>query len=790
MPVRVKQRVAESSSLSASGKDWEELRKLVTNLVLAWSSHVLIVVRDGVSDRKIQFRGPRSADSLGDLHSETTFVTHVCNTLSQAAFILSPDQSSWVPTSASTSSIRVQGVISREPAPTKAVQFMSLGISPLNVQYGHSFLFDEINRLFENSSFGNDDDSINVDVAERKRRPEHGRCKGEGFTVKQLRGSRKGIDRWPMFYIKVELHDAVTHNVALSAEDLVDDKKGSLSSIMELLQAMIVEFLKSHHFRPTSTRLVNFPQKSVLKRAGSSPEEGDGLSRGTKSGRLSPKPGQMQRLESPFNTWSRVKTGKPKLANSIPEQLCESKNLGSLRKDEANASSTSSNSIRVSSALTSGSNAASGVSGVNSQVGEVQEQRKANSTPKSRTIARSGKVIRPPFNTQQLASLSAKSTHAFSGNETSVLDSNQGDREDNFASWLNPLTRKCSLVNSRTGLVIQPSKIERLTPCILSYLGQDSFNHNICSIPGRVTLMENPKSSENSSTWIREVLRGWNNPVFRPTELAIPQVSLGVPGDELQQHLHGHRHNCSQFEIDRGFQEPSAGLAARISKEDLRQADIISQVDRKFILIKILANTLTCNDQKASVSTETLVIVDQHAADERCRIEDLLNELCKAPIVDQRANPAASLQSGVFTTLLEKPVSFIMPRREIQLLQMHAQHFADWGIIFNLAHLRPKLEEDQEQKVTVVSLPPCIIERCISVPRLLVELLRSESWKCIEKEPKLDANIVLPNGTDPSMKHSWLRKIHSCPQALLEMLNSRACRSKIHLSLSFVRLAS
>lgn len=756
MPVRVKQRAAQCSGFPGAGKQWEELRKFVTSLVLAWPSQVQIVIRDSSSDRKIQLRGVRSTGPLRNLQGESNLVSKVCNMLSQAGFIPSLDQSKWVSTSASTSSIQIQGAISREPAPTKAVQFISLGIHPLTVQYGYSLLYDEINRFFQNSSFGTENDISDVDVAERTSEPEGAGYKSEGFTTKELRESKKGFDRWPMFFIKVELLDTAGHDVALVAQDLVEDKGGGLSSIVELLQAMVLEFLRSHHFRPKSARFVGISQNRELKKARSVSEGGGRNLQGTKSGRKPYKSVQMQRMESPFKTWSRVRSGEPKLALDVRGQPNEPENLALNPESKAPAST---NKIKTS---------------LTPESGQMEGKTEANELP---TMACSGKGIRPPLESR--SSTSSRANDLIE-NDASVPDLNRTDGEDTFVDWFNTVTKNGSLVNSRTGLVSQPSKVVRLTPRVVSFLEPEGRGKS--SALGHRNLIRDANSSESSRIWIHDILQGWNNPVYRPAETPIPQVSSDVPGNGLQWQPHDHQYSCSQFAIDRAFQGQSAAPAGRIHKEELRHAQVISQVDRKFILIKI-SSCISASDEKSSVSTETLVVVDQHAADERCRIEDLLRELCKAPDIDKQPSLLTSLQSGVLTTLLEKPISFVIPRREIQLLRTHAQHFADWGIIFHLPSLRPTTDQDLETKVTVISLPPSIIERCKTSPKLLVELLRSESWKYFEKGPKPDIDKTWANEVDSSNKHSWVRKIHSCPPALMEMLNSRACRSKMNPSL-------
>lgn len=759
MPVRVKQRIEESSKPSGSGREWEELRKLVTCLILAWSIPVLVVVRDGVSGQKLQLRGQRQLSLLPNAQSEAKFAAHVCNTLSQAMFISSPDQSKWVSTRASTPRIIIRGAISIEPAPTKAAQFISLGIEPLSIQRGHSVLYEEINRLFESSSFGNEAESSHLDAAETMY--EGRRHKSTGFTNKELRGTRKGLDRWPMFFIKIDFLDPVTHRAELATVDLVEDKKGSITSVVELLQAMVQEFLRSHHFRPNSTHPTRIPQNRELEHVKNSSEGDVKAERGNYVETQSLKPAQAQRIGSPFNTWSRVKSGRPKMANSIPEQFYGPINLAFQGQIKSPVSSASISKIKVYSSLSPDPNS------------PILE----NATP---TIARSGKVIRPPFGgLQQVTSKTVSAPLSFE-NDPLVPETNRTNGEEKYVNWVSPITKMGSVVNSRTGLVTQSSKTERLTPRILSYLEPESKSDSL--ITEHIAVTGKSNSIARSSTWIDDVFRSWDNPIYRPTETSIPQISINGPETGSQQLLHGYRHNCSQHDITRAFQESSVGHGGWISKEALRHADVISQVDRKFILIKISASTASFSHGNTNAPTEMLVIVDQHAADERCRIEDLLGEICSAPVMDERLANVASVQPGVLTTPLEKPISFIMPRREIQLLRTYSQHFADWGIIYDLPPITPTVDQHEEHKVTVKSLPPSVFERCTAVPKLLVELLRSEAWKHSEERPKFENVRAATNGIDDSTNYPWVKKIHNCPQTILEMLNSRACRSKIKFS--------
>ena len=70
-----------------------------------------------------------------------------------------------------------------------------------------------------------------------------------------------------------------------------------------------------------------------------------------------------------------------------------------------------------------------------------------------------------------------------------------------------------------------------------------------------------------------------------------------------------------------------------------------------------------------------------------------------------------------------------------------------------------------------ISLPPCITERCKIDSRPLIDLIRTEVYKVNDQSPKTPSKL--------SAAGSWLERVHTCPQGLIDMLNSRACRSAI-----------
>lgn len=167
-----------------------------------------------------------------------------------------------------------------------------------------------------------------------------------------------------------------------------------------------------------------------------------------------------------------------------------------------------------------------------------------------------------------------------------------------------------------------------------------------------------------------------------------------------------------------------------------------------------------------------LVVIDQHAADERTRVEVLMANFCTSSQDDK---------SSILTACLEKPLAFELSSNETNLLKAQQPHFARWGIFYEISdstnHVdkRSNSREKSPLQILVRGLPPAIIERCRSQPRLLIDLIRTELWKF--EEGKFDHVINRPSKV--SLVDTWVEQIHDCPQGIVDMLNSRACRSAI-----------
>ena len=327
-------------------------------------------------------------------------------------------------------------------------------------------------------------------------------------------------------------------------------------------------------------------------------------------------------------------------------------------------------------------------------------------------------------------------------------------------------------INTRTGLVISAQDLEK---------SQDPKSHashrNETSASGQQLPRLKSCLSQNflkpmPGTWAESLLGGWENPIFDRTE---EQISCMFPNDESYDKIlgaNGHGGNGMTEELNQTQN-------ARITKMDLAEAQVISQVDSKFILVKVTRYSHTGPMQISSDGT--LVLIDQHAADERIKVEELLETFCKDPS-PSATSIATELghRSAIETHRLGKPVVFEIDAREQALFEQQTPHFARWGVLYDFSRRAPGSAPVsgavQVCRLEVLALPPSIAERCRTEPKLLVDMLRGEAWR-LEREPSLldgSKAQMLPEG-----EVSWVHRIQGCPQGILDMINSRSCRSAI-----------
>lgn len=677
MPVRVKQRASETERLG-SARNFEQLLLSLVPLLAAWTGDVTLHVRDASESR------PRVV-VLRPPPMPSNHVDRTAALLSQAALADSEDSNSWIQVGANAPGIAVTGCLSILPAATKRIQFIAFGVQPLLSENNTSLLHDEINRVFVNSAFGSVEEP-NLDEE---------RTKESRYTLRELK-ARKGVDRWPMFFLRIDLDQQME---AMDTDTLLDERGARLATIVDLLQIMAYEFLKKHHFRPrpvNAFQALKMPTRSSSRldrpHSGASSSTADAETRPAKQPRLSSKSrttslkgssghrDAKQDAQSPFASWSKVKSSS---ASSVSRTL-------------------------------KGASSTSGTVDAGEAVGPVTW---------NPLFEKSGKLLRKPFDDVEEDSAPKSST-----------PSAAGDTENTGAiAWIDPATKKRALIDPRTGFMVKPPPHQK---------PETSRPQPNRKIPLPTTLP--PKHADH---------------VFQPTEPAIPCVPQ-IP-ESFEHGESGAPHCCRDLggvNADLPSGQTSKTLENRISKDALRTCEVLGQVDRKFILVKIFSNSGNTGPRRF-----ILVLIDQHAADERCRVEELTRGYF-APADDGSGWEAR-------TDALDRPLRFDLSGQDGDLLVRFREHFVRWGIVYEVFH-----GEGGQRRVTVEvhSLPPSIVARCRAEPRLLVELLRKEAWR-VQEQPGM-AMVGKVGGEEGEF--DWVARFNRCPEGVVEMINSRACRSK------------
>ncbi|KAF2740661.1 hypothetical protein EJ04DRAFT_162165 [Polyplosphaeria fusca] len=760
LPVRVKHRSVAVQEKAESGRLWEALRKEITGTLLSWEKVVSVKVRD--SQNKVAMKcNSQAADTGLSPKPHSSSLDAMLHILTQTNYITIDDWASWVPVSASTSSISIRGAICLDPAPSKRIQFFSFGVRFLPSDSGHNELYDQVNRIFDRSSFGTVEDGLDED--EKVRRESDKRYKNNSFTNRQLRG-QKGVDRFPMFHLRVSLRDATVSNAA--GKNYFDDEV-HLQAVIEVLNVMITQWLETHHFRPLKQRKQRtLPEKPTTTSAS---EEDVGMMQlphvSTTCGRneglpavafsrakstpisakkrrpvsTSSKIGPERLQQPPFPEWSRIKSGKAQFYDKI---WASDQPVRDVEADNPSLG------IPVSEQLDS-----------------------EDASSRGTDIIRSPDVLPEAPNTSVYCTNAED--HVDCTDSTATGDNNP---PGNCIIWTNPSTRQTFLLDVRTGAIIPRSVPRPLHPAHDSTIAGSltEFNKPV-RLPQHTNLSNGDKSS-----WINGFLESWDNPVFAPVERSIPQTTVewhqcrntASSGAEGLKNLH--------IDTDKIFREASAPSSSKLSKQGLREAEVVAQLDKKFILVKM--HTFARPWPNPDSDSDVLILIDQHAADERIRVEALLSELCQPPPAAQSQTQHCSKlgqRSKVVCSILEKPILFSVSAQEREHFISYAARFSAWGILYDvLTSMPPK---KVQSTLSVSTLPPAISERCRSDPKLLISFLRAAVWTYVDEAGFLPLPWAAPDlvAGEEADSPSWLKQLSTCPQGLVDMINSRACRSAI-----------
>lgn len=181
-----------------------------------------------------------------------------------------------------------------------------------------------------------------------------------------------------------------------------------------------------------------------------------------------------------------------------------------------------------------------------------------------------------------------------------------------------------------------------------------------------------------------------------------------------------------------------------LSKACLKSATILSQVDSKYLLVKMRSML------GERYGGQVLVCIDQHAADERYRYELLLQ-----------------LYSTTSGHLLNKAIKFHQIIDNPVTARKALQRLSFWG--FEL-----KVCEERSKNSVEVLRAPAIVLQLPNVNAVLEQIIHEQLL--IPQR----AGIIKPVGA----ASTWLNALACCPPSFLSIIGSKACRSRYFFQLS------
>ncbi|KGO53201.1 DNA mismatch repair protein [Penicillium expansum] len=724
---RVKSRALTLQRPDELEREWDYLRNSLVSLLLANPQFSKLVFLDVERNKRMSIRlGTASIPESCIAHVQREFdLKRIGSILTQSGLITPQDLDNWHEISASVSGLIIQGAISLQPSPTRKIQFISLGKVPVLSHNSSNVLYNEVNRLFASSDFSN---AGAMSGRSSVTHPASLVNQIDAPSNASTRSWAKPVNKWPMFYIRIDTN-AIIQLDDDGSEHLPESAK-SVQRIVDVLGAMVYEFLRQHNLRPrngkqqtSSSDQTQIIRSKVSKAAGSSRgplKQGRPVSSTEEafSGHLKipsfPRTQSVNSSQS-FANWSRVKTAKDIKGHSPTHRPPRR------------------------------SHAAPDI---------MQGESSLPILPKNRPTRRDDGTTLPNSPNQSVSDGDRNRTEDLPGDSPS----------DKMINWIDPHTKLAYMINPRTGQTMNSRK-------------------SLATQRSPTECVDTSSKHPTQTFWMENLLGAWDNPSFSRTETPIPNLGAESAG---QQNTTTSSHDCFKG-IGSLDTAQVAKYRGKLRRRVLETAEVIAQVDKKFILAKVHTAPVILNC--VGPSNDVLLLIDQHAADERCRIELLFREMFLS------AGQGENLESGHrVRTVQVGSLAFEVSSTEGDLFQKYTGLFSDWGIEY--------VTQGQTKStvlITVHTLPILIAERCRLEPHVLTDLMRREIWSSEEDGRKpfqlkktfetQDADQDLDLSDNDNVAHketstsyasrSWVQKMNGCPQGIVDLLNSRACRTSI-----------
>ncbi|KAJ4144408.1 hypothetical protein LMH87_003292 [Akanthomyces muscarius] len=200
----------------------------------------------------------------------------------------------------------------------------------------------------------------------------------------------------------------------------------------------------------------------------------------------------------------------------------------------------------------------------------------------------------------------------------------------------------------------------------------DNDDHLVQTDPMKTSEILGTHREEGTDQWLDKLIQFWKNPVFETVEPAVHRLPTNT---EFEYCKDNSRQSAS-----------TATISGQISKRCLTKAEIIAQVDSKFILIKLPLATAAGNIRSRFNQIQyALFAVDQHAADERCRLEELM--ACYFEPIEGNPSPVAEP--------LDVSLLLDISPKEVHMFARRQSFWGSWGIRYQLPNVEPGRQEEE-----------------------------------------------------------------------------------------------
>ncbi|KAL7409918.1 hypothetical protein BDY24DRAFT_355430 [Mrakia frigida] len=405
-----------------------------------------------------------------------------------------------------------------------------------------------------------------------------------------------------------------------------------------------------------------------------------------------------------------------------------------------------------------------------------------------------------------------------------VADPSLGE-EAELKRWQDPSTKEVFLIDSRTGHSF-PALTKRT-----SGRNEDDVEdvEEEEEEPGgwtkRMSLKREGEScgteKKEVPSWLESTLKDWTNPTFASRlEPSIPSLPLQQQTPTSYNQSSANTQPFASSSSRNPFQQPISAFKAatthfannsyssldptstsQFTKSSLKAARAVAQIDRKFIACVLPPDQSSSRKRKKGTEGGgTLVLIDQHAADERIRVERFLKQLGEGFLSssddDDRGIPLHPTPS-LLLLLTPTEHSHLLSNPSLLLA------FKKWGIHLRLpatnrANSNPKSSTSPVQ-IHIDFVPALLAERLEGkktkgevesgigreAPREMVELVKGYLERLVGESGELEG--VLNASRKRTRKgvegegegFEWLGALRWCPREILDLVNSKACRGAI-----------